>query len=166
MSSSNSDDLTHRRAERGTEEKYDEKAESTGVQIPQNQIVDPDRNASVTSRRARGSVVEATRRNVNAKLANPLAGMSIEELREEGREYAKFHGIVEEEDMRAFELGAILAQRPEKYDRVKEYSSEEEMQRLDREYTHKFSHPGLLYLVIILCSTCAAVQGMVSSPTL
>jgi hypothetical protein len=33
---------------------------------------------------------------------------------------------------------------------------------LDKEYTNKWSQPFILYLVIVLCSTCAAVQGMAS----
>jgi hypothetical protein len=126
---------------------------------------DPARNASVRSRASRGgrgSVADTTRRNINSKLANPLAGFSRSELQAEGRAYAKQHGILEEEDLRAFELGAILAQAPEKYDRLKNIASDEEMTVLTKEYTNKWSQPFLLYLVIILCSTCAAVQGMVS----
>ena len=37
---------------------------------------------------------------------------------------------------------------------------EEELEVLRKEFTNRWSQPKLLYLVIILCSTCAAVQGM------
>jgi len=104
---------------------------------------------------------DVVRQNVNAKLANPLKGMSMDELREAGRDYAKSKDINDGEDVRAFELGAILAQKPERYDRLKGMAKEEEMQVLDKEFTHKWSQPWKMYLVIVLCSTCAAVQGMV-----
>ena len=106
------------------------------------------------------TAAERARRNLNAKLANPLDGYSIRELRGMGSNYAKMHAITEEDDVRAFELGAILAQNPDKFDRLKEFTSPEEMAVLEKEYTNRWSQPKLLYLVIVLCSTCAAVQGM------
>jgi hypothetical protein len=151
--------------ETSTEKPIAEKASGSDFapNNPNHPSNDPNRNASVTSsRRARGSVVDAARRNENAKLANPLAGLTITELREEGRAYAKEHGIVDAEDIRAFELGAVLAQAPEKYDRLGQFAEGNEMQVLEKEYKNKWSQPKLLYLVIVLCSTCAAVQGMVS----
>jgi hypothetical protein len=133
---------------------------------PNHPSNDPNRTASIVSagsRRARGSVAVSARRNVNAKLSNPLSGFTIDELRAEGRAYAKKHGIVDDEDLRAFELGAILAQQPEKYKRLSGDANEDEMTVLRNEYESKWSQPFILYLVIVLCSTCAAVQGMVSS---
>jgi hypothetical protein len=52
-----------------------------------------------------------------------------------------------------------LAQDPEAYDKV-EGLTDEELEVLRREFTNKWSQPKLMYLVIILCSACAAVQGM------
>jgi hypothetical protein len=103
--------------------------------------------------------------NANAKLANPLAGLSVAELRSAGRAYALSRGIADADDVRAFELGAVLAQRPERWERVGggEGASEQELRVLEKEYSNKWSQPPLLYLVIVLCSTCAAVQGMVSA---
>lgn len=100
--------------------------------------------------------------NANAKLANPLLGLSVAELRSAGRAYALSRGIADPEDVRAFELGAVLAQRPEKWERVggSEGANEEELRVLEKEYANKWSQPPLMYLVIVLCSTCAAVQGM------
>jgi hypothetical protein len=119
---------------------------------------------SIAARQARGSIsstaADRARRNMNAKLANPLDGYSFSELQQMGRDYAKLHAIAEPEDIRAFELGAVLAQTPEKFDRLKDHVTAEEMDVLDKEFTNRWSQPKLLYLVIILCSTCAAVQGM------
>jgi hypothetical protein len=99
------------------------------------------------------------RANVNAKIANPLAGFSHSELAEKGEDYAKKFGIGGEEDVRAFRIGAILAQDPNRHAQV-DGISEEESATLSKEISHRWSQPRLLYLVIILCSTCAAVQGM------
>jgi hypothetical protein len=125
---------------------------------------DADRSESVPKRNLRGSVAstaaERARRNLNAKLANPLDGYSFSELEGLGRDYAKTHAIGDAEDIRAFELGAVLAQAPEKYEVIRDHCSPEEMTVLENEFVNRWSQPKLLYLVIVLCSTCAAVQGM------
>lgn len=105
------------------------------------------------------SAAERARRKLNAKLASPLAGLSHAVLRSRGRKYAEKHQIGDEEDIRAFELGAVLAQDPEQYASV-DGLTKEELEVLKREFTNKWSQPKLMYLVIILCSVCAAVQGM------
>jgi sugar porter (SP) family MFS transporter len=123
-----------------------------------------DTEQSIAAHQARGSIsstaADRARRNMNAKLANPLDGYSFAELQQMGRDYAKLHAISEPEDIRAFELGSILAQTPERFDRLKDHATAEEMEVLQKEFASRWSQPKLLYLVIVLCSTCAAVQGM------
>jgi hypothetical protein len=124
-----------------------------------------DRDDSIMAQRRLRSSVASTaadraRRNLNAKLANPLDGYSFAELEGLGRDYAKQHAIGDTEDIRAFELGAVLAQAPEKYEIIRDHCSAEEMDVLDKEFKNRWSQPKLMYLVIVLCSTCAAVQGM------
>jgi hypothetical protein len=125
---------------------------------------DEERSSNLNDRNLRGSIAstaaERARRNLNAKLANPLDGYSFSELEGLGRDYAKTNAIGEAEDIRAFELGAVLAQAPEKYEIIREHCSAEEMTVLENEFNSRWSQPKLLYLVIVLCSTCAAVQGM------
>lgn len=99
------------------------------------------------------------RANINAKIANPLAGLSHSELSRKGESFVRKHGIGGEEDIRAFRLGAILAQDPNRHTEI-DGITQEESTVLSREITNKWSQPTLMYLVIILCSTCAAVQGM------
>jgi len=99
------------------------------------------------------------RANINAKIANPLAGFTQNELAEKGELYIRENHIGDEEDIRAFRLGAILAQDPNKHSEVGGLTAEES-EVLAKEINNKWSQPRLLYLVIILCSTCAAVQGM------
>jgi sugar porter (SP) family MFS transporter len=99
------------------------------------------------------------RRNINAKIANPLAGYSHAQLSDMGEAFAREHQIGNDEDIRIFRLGAILAQDPIKHAEIQGLN-DEERRVLTKEITKRWSQPKLLYLVIVLCSTCAAVQGM------
>ena len=105
------------------------------------------------------SDAERERLRANAKLANPLARFSHAELEDMGEKYAIKHQMGDREDIRAFQKGAVLAQDPIKYKSVQGLTPEE-LVVLEKEFTHKWSQPKLMYIVIILCSTCAAVQGM------
>lgn len=122
--------------------------------------VDQDRNTSVAQSHRRTSVAaDKAKTNVNAKLANPLAGISSDELRKQGRTYALKHFLGDESDIRAFEIGACLAQDSENWQKVDGLTPEEHAV-LEKEKTSRWAQPRLMYLVIVLCSTCAAVQGM------
>jgi len=102
---------------------------------------------------------EYERKKMNAMLANPLRGYTHAQLRKMGKAYALEHALVEPEDFRAFELGAVLASGKTAFQSC-EGLTDEEKAILEKELTHRWSQPKLMYLVIILCSTCAAVQGM------
>ena len=134
---------------------------SSGEDGPKTEVDHQWRNNSTgpSSRKASVTAGDKARRNVNAKLANPLAGYSHPELEEMGAEYANKHQVGDEGDIRAFRLGAVLAQDPVKYEECHGLA-EEELHILRREFESKWSQPRLMYVVIILCSTCAAVQGM------
>lgn len=99
------------------------------------------------------------RLEASAKLENPLAGLPPDQLAQKGEDFCKKHGITDEEDVRAFRLGAMIAGDMNKYDTIKDLTARER-EVLDREITHKWSNPGMLYAVITICSLCAAVQGM------
>lgn len=120
-----------------------------------------DRNhaAGHTKRQNSMTAAERARRNVNAKLANPLAGYTHDELREMAAAYVKKHQIGGADDLRAFEYGAILAQDLEKFETI-EGMTPEEIAVGNKEFTHRWAQPKLMYWVIAICSTCAAVQGM------
>ncbi|KAI9690710.1 MAG: hypothetical protein M1820_009886 [Bogoriella megaspora] len=132
--------------------------------VAQDGYQDASRMASYTSRAARASVSAAAlkRAEMNAMLANPLRFKSKEELMEMGIDYAREHALVAPDDMRAFKIGAVLAAAPEKFADCPDLT-EEELTVLKKEWTHKWSQPRLLYAVIILCSMCAAVQGMANA---
>jgi hypothetical protein len=90
---------------------------------------------------------ERKRLSASAKLENPLAGLSQSELARRGEEFCAKHGFTEEEDVRAFRLGAMVAGNLNKYDTV-EGLNDREKEVLDREITHKWSNPSMLYAVI------------------
>ncbi len=92
-------------------------------------------------------------------MANPLANLSIEELEVLGESYAIKHGLHDPQDLRAFRVGAVLAGRPDASHTYHDIL-EEEVQVLEQERTNRWSQPKVLYLIIVLCSVCAAVQGM------
>ena len=105
------------------------------------------------------SAVFSNRQRISAKLANPLAGKTYAELEDMGTRYAKQHQLGDEEDIRAFQKGACLAQDPQKFNDVDGLTGQE-LDVLQKEFSSRWSQPRLLYLVIVLCSACAAVQGM------
>lgn len=117
------------------------------------------RSTLSSNRRNSVTAAERRRRNDVAKLANPLAGISHDDLEQMGDSYARKHQMGDEEDIRAFQKGACLAQDPSKFDIVTGLTGQE-IEVLRKEITNRWSQPKLLYVVIILCSTCAAVQGM------
>jgi len=54
--------------------------------------------------------------------------------------------------------GALVAQNPRNYQSVPGIT-DYECEQLERETTHRWSHPRTMYLTIVLCSIGAAVQG-------
>ncbi|GAA95856.1 hypothetical protein E5Q_02513 [Mixia osmundae IAM 14324] len=110
------------------------------------------------------NVLEAARKNrdllisnVNARLANPLAGYTPEQLQVMGRRYAREHGMEDKEDI--FAKGAVVAGDPGGFENIPTLTEEDKVNlRLER--THKWKNPGTLYWLVICCSLAAAVQGM------
>lgn len=102
---------------------------------------------------------EAARRDLNMKLANPLGQYNAQELGDLGEQYCRENQLGGDEDIRAFRLGAQVAKDPLRHSEVVGLTEEEKAIFQD-EFDHKWRQPKLLYLVIVLCSTCAAVQGM------
>lgn len=102
-------------------------------------------------------VVDDAITKANAKLANPLAGLSHEKLMEDGAEFARTHGLGHSEDL--FRKGALAAQDPLAFDSISHFT-ETEKDIFRREFTHRWDHPSTLYYLVILCSVAAAVQGV------
>ncbi|KAJ5081305.1 Major facilitator superfamily domain general substrate transporter [Penicillium alfredii] len=130
-----------------------------GTMIEHEQTATAPAPGKFVPQRTFGTAAERARRNINAKLSNPLAGFSHADLRKQGRNFAIAHEIGDESDIRAFELGAVLAQSPERYATVAGLTTQEK-EVLRREFAHRWSQPWTMYAVIALCSLSAAVQGM------
>lgn len=94
---------------------------------------------------------------ISAKLENPLAGLTIEELEVEAEQFCNANGLVDQIDN--FKRGAILAADPQNLDRVP-YLTPEEREFIDAEKTHKWRQPMIMYYVAVLSSMAAIVQGM------
>jgi|SRR5712691_5452706 len=104
-------------------------------------------------------VVDNVASNVNAKLSNPLAGLSHEQLMNDGAEFARSHGLGHLQEV--FKKGALAAQDPLAFEGVSHFT-EAEKEIFRRELTHRWDHPLTLYYLVILCSVAAAVQGVSS----
>ncbi|OQE28655.1 hypothetical protein PENSTE_c003G10139 [Penicillium steckii] len=127
--------------------------------IEQDENIDERPREKFIPQRTIGTAADRARRNLNAKLSNPLAGYSHAELRKQGRAFAMMHEMGDQADIRVFELGAVLAQSPEQFEDVAGLTPQEK-EVLRHEFTHRWSQPWKMYAVIALCSLSAAVQGM------
>ncbi|KAK0438695.1 uncharacterized protein EV420DRAFT_1623247 [Desarmillaria tabescens] len=105
---------------------------------------------------AGGRKAESTQ-NINAKLANPLAGLSHEQLIQDAKDFAKRYDL----DDLSLELqkGALVAQDTTLFETLP-LLDEDDRIALRRELTHRWDQPKMLYYLVILCSVAAAVQGM------
>jgi hypothetical protein len=136
--------------------KHSEKSEKTGRggiyrdSTSDSQTVVEHADRASLSRPRHEETDEAARKQLEAskRLANPFAGISPQQLAAKGEEYARKAGLTSEEDLRAFRIGAMIAGDDNKYDTISELTPHER-EILDRETTHKWSNPGMLYWVVV-----------------
>ena len=95
--------------------------------------------------------------NINAKLANPLAGIPHDELRKDGAAFARRFGLEGFEEL--FSKAAVVAQDPLGFETM-DILSDEEKTALRKEQTHRWDQPLSLYWLVVMCSVAAAVQGV------
>ncbi|KAJ6443571.1 sugar porter (SP) family MFS transporter [Purpureocillium lavendulum] len=96
--------------------------------------------------------------DINAKIWNPLMGISREDLRARVHAFCSEYGFAGKEDV--FFRGALAAQNPEKdsWSSVAELTDTDRYW-LEREVTHRWHLPKGLYYTIALCSLGSAIQG-------
>ena len=99
-------------------------------------------------RHAPADGMDGQRVEASHKLAHPLAGLNAKQLARLGEDYARKAGLTDEEDLRAFRLGAMIAGDENKFDTISDLT-EREREVLGRELTHKWSNPSMLYWVIV-----------------
>jgi hypothetical protein len=108
-----------------------------------------------------GSIANGNRKaSVAAKLRNPLAGFSEEQVLVDVELWCTEKGLIQ--DLDSFRKGALIArmgQRDDGYEYVS-ILSEDEKNWLRHESTHRWSQPFMLYFLVVLCAGSAIVQGM------
>ncbi|KAJ5165996.1 hypothetical protein N7492_006292 [Penicillium capsulatum] len=93
--------------------------------------------------------------NVNARIYNPLAGVSKDDLYDRVLRFCREFGF--EEHVETFQKGALAAQHQKGFEDLSELTDEDK-HHLTREYTHKWHLPKDLYYSIALCSLGSAIQ--------
>ncbi|OCF36436.1 D-xylose-proton symporter [Kwoniella heveanensis BCC8398] len=93
--------------------------------------------------------------NENARLANPLADLTDEEVMAGAAAFASANNLPVE----AFRKGGLVAKRPNAFENMKELN-ESDKETLRYEDSHPYKQPWVLYNLVIACSVAAAVQGM------
>ena len=111
----------------------------------------------VENREASPSVQRNPVQNLNAKLANPLSGLSHDRLMADAATFAKAHGLAEYTEV--LQKGALVAQDPAAFETIP-MLDDNDRNVLRREFTHKWDQPATLYYLVIMCSIAAAVQGV------
>ena len=124
------------------------------------EVKDEDDRTDITRRMSQNAV--------NAMLENPLAVKSRESVIRDAKAFAQEHGMGEDEEI--FAKGALVARNPDDFENMSELS-EEDKATLRLEFTHKWKQPFtmyflvgmfllLLWLITVMCSMAAVVQGM------
>ena len=90
------------------------------------------------------------------RIKNPLVGLPRAKLLGDVSDFASKFGLEHIHD--DLVKGALVAQNPLGIDTIHELD-DEDRRVLSEEVTHKWRHPRLLYLTIVLNSVAAAIQG-------
>ncbi|KAK3176159.1 hypothetical protein OEA41_007482 [Lepraria neglecta] len=100
---------------------------------------------------------DVSRNKLNAMFENPLGGIPRDQLMADVDEFCAKYDLMHYNE--TFRKGALVAQNPHSIQNMTELSDDDKY-HLEREHTHKWSQPKTLYYLVIMCSLCAAVQGM------
>jgi sugar porter (SP) family MFS transporter len=104
--------------------------------------------------------VQHRQASVAAKLRNPLAGLSEQQVLADVEAWCTEKGL--QSELEAFRKGALIArvgQREDGFEYVDALSAEEK-DVLRHEINHRWSQPFMLYFLVVLCAGSAIVQGM------
>ncbi|CAG7994753.1 unnamed protein product [Penicillium salamii] len=94
--------------------------------------------------------------NVSAKIKNPLAGLTKNQIIRDVEEFAQEYNVID--ILPELKKGALVARDPAEFETVTDLT-DPELTALRDEVLHKWRQPKQLYFTIILCSIGAAVQG-------
>ncbi|ESZ95979.1 galactose-proton symporter [Sclerotinia borealis F-4128] len=102
----------------------------------------------------------------NRALNDPLASYDEDDLEQIAEDYARIHGLNDSVDVCAFKAGALLAKDPDSRRALVELSMTDinilSQEKMDESSTWRcvWSQTWVFLRAIILCSVCAAVQGV------
>lgn len=132
------------------------KLDHSSEKLEHNEAVFATRDATLSETNERGN--DTAQFSENARLANPLSGLSADEIRSDVHRFVQEADLVEYEEI--LFKGALCAQvqATGDYSSIKELSTEDHAV-LERERTRRWSQPFALYWLVICCSVAAAVQG-------
>lgn len=101
---------------------------------------------------------QALEHSVNVRLANPLLGLSYEQIQRDVDDFVSSHGLEEYRDV--FFKGALCAQAQAtgNYDSIT-VLTDDDREALRDEKEHRWKQPFTLYWLACCCSVAAAVQG-------
>ncbi|KAJ5239291.1 hypothetical protein N7468_003910 [Penicillium chermesinum] len=105
---------------------------------------------------AQASHLGSYSQNVNARISNPLAGVSKRDLYDRVDRFCQEFGF--EAELETFRKGALASQNQTDFEGLGELT-EDDKRHLRRETTHKWHLPKALYFSIALCSLGSAIQG-------
>lgn len=108
-------------------------------------------------RRRKSSYANVDFDKLSTAFDNPLTNISHEQLMSDVENFCKEHDL--EEHLETFKKGALVAQNPDGALKLTELTDEDKA-ALEREHTHRWHQPFILYWLVIMCSMAAAVQGM------
>ncbi|KAJ0426043.1 hypothetical protein BJY00DRAFT_272800 [Aspergillus carlsbadensis] len=95
-------------------------------------------------------------KNTSAKIKNPLADLSEDQVLRDVGDFARDHGL--DDILPNLRKGSLIARDPENFRSVPGMTPDE-VRVIQDETDHKWRQPRSLYFTIILCSIGAAVQG-------
>jgi len=94
--------------------------------------------------------------NTTGEIKNPLIGIPKHQLLQDVEAFANEYEL---QDIKPYLVkGALVAQSPGHIDNIAELD-DEDRRVIHEEITHKWKHPKVLYLTIVLNSIAAAIQG-------
>ena len=114
-------------------------------------------NVEAASQRRKSSFANIDFDKLSAAFENPLANVSREQLMADVEKFCHENDLTEHLEL--FQKGALCAQDPERAAKLSELN-DSERNALEREHTHRWSQPFMLYWLCVMCSLAAAVQGM------
>lgn len=127
----------------------DEKNHRTESSNSKPGVEHKDRTGSPTT--SSPTTAEDVALQASAKAENPLAGLGKEELSRMADEYCARYGFDNEEDLRIFRLGALIAGNDFQWDTTPGLT-DEEIKGLEFERDHKYtSLPKTLVGVVVVC---------------